>query len=196
MLIRNLLICFCCLLAACSQHIKYKNPHVKIETGEGDIELELYPDQAPKTVAAFLSYVDSGYYVNSNFYRVWNDDNQAIDAYKARLIQGGIWETNHKLVMSLPGIPHETTAQTGIQHINGVISLARGKPGTASTEFFICVGNQHGFDYGGKNNTDGLGYAAFGRVVKGMEVVIRIYRDPEKDEYFDPPIALFNIVRM
>jgi peptidyl-prolyl cis-trans isomerase A (cyclophilin A) len=191
----SLFICLLVLACGCQQK-KYKYPRVKIETVHGEITLELYPDKAPKTVAAFLSYVDSGYYKNSTFYRVWNDDNQAIDAYKARLIQGGLWRTNRQLSLTLPGVPHESTKQSGILHTDGVISLARAAPGTATTEFFICIGDQHGFDYGGANNPDGQGYASFGKVVKGFDVVRYIYEAPENGEYFDTPIFINNIVRL
>src|SRR4051812_15110620 len=194
MLYRNLLICLFCIISACSP--KYKNPHVRIETKFGDVEVELYPDQAPKSVAAFLSYIDSGYYKNAAFYRVLRDDEQPMDAPKAELIQGGIWKTNYKLSSSLRGIPHETTQQTKILHKNGVISLARQAPGTANTEFFICVGDQPGFDYGGPNNPDGQGYAAFGKVVKGMDVVRKIYDQPEQDQALVPPVAIISIERL
>jgi peptidyl-prolyl cis-trans isomerase A (cyclophilin A) len=178
-------------LAGCKQH--YDHPRIIMETKLGDIEIELYPDKAPKTVAAFLRYVDSGYYTNSNFYRILTNDNQPMDAPKSQLIQGGIWLSNHKLSTALPGIQHETTKQTGILHTNGTISLARTTPGTATTEFFICVGDQHGFDYGGGNNPDGQGYAAFGRVIKGMDIVRAIYHAPEDDQVFTPPVDIFSI---
>lgn len=184
-----------CLAAACSNP-KNKNPHIGIRTQAGDIEIELYPGQAPKSVAAFLSYVDSGFYKKSSFYRVLNDENQPSGSPVSKLIQGGIWRTHHKLAVSLPGIPHETTQQTHILHKDGVISLARTTPGTASTEFFICVGDQPGFDYGGENNPDGQGYAAFGKVIKGMDVVKDIYAMPEEDQSFDPPVKIFDIVRL
>lgn len=183
-----------CLLGACSSH-KYKNPHIEIQTNAGDIEVELYPDQAPKSVAAFLSYIDSGFYKDCSFYRVLNMDNQPSDAPKAELIQGGLWGGKRKRP-ELPGIPHETTQQTHILHTNGVISLARLEPGTANTEFFICIGDQPGFDYGGANNADGQGYAAFGKVVKGMYVVMKIYARNEEDQRFDPPVPIFKIVRL
>jgi peptidyl-prolyl cis-trans isomerase A (cyclophilin A) len=77
-----------------------------------------------------------------------------------------------------------------------VISLARLEPGTASTEFFICIGKQSGFDYGGENNPDGQGYAAFGKVIKGMEVVRKIYNRPEDEQAFTPPVSIYDIVRM
>jgi peptidyl-prolyl cis-trans isomerase A (cyclophilin A) len=183
------------LLFACTRH-QYKNPHVVIETGLGDIEVELYPGQAPKTVAAFLSYVDSGLYKDCSFYRVLNDENQPSNAPKSELIQGGIWKTNNKKASALPGIPHEPTSQTHILHKNGTISLARAAPGTAGSEFFICVGDQPGFDYGGENNPDKQGYAAFGKVVKGMNIVKQIYNRPEVDQSFRPPVDIYNIKRL
>lgn len=180
------------LFASCGE--KYKNPHVEIRTAIGAVELELYPDQAPKTVAAFLSYVDGGLYKGATFYRVLNMDNQASDAPKAELIQGGLYGKRGS--KELPGIPHETTAQTKLKHTNGVISLARLAPGTASTEFFICIGDQPGLDFGGENNPDGQGYAAFGKVVKGLEVVRKIYAQPEENQYFSPRVKIADIVRL
>lgn len=184
------------LFLSCSSKNKNGNPHVEIVTKVGDIELELYPKQAPQTVAAFLSYVDSGLYKSSSFYRVLNDDNQPMDASKTELIQGGIWQTNPDKLATLKGIPHESTARTGIKHLNGTISLAREAPGTASSEFFICVGNQPGYDSGGVNNPDHLGYAAFGRVVKGMDVVLQIYNMNENNQSFTPPVPIYEIKRL
>ena len=188
-------LAFAILLISC-QSKNNTTPHIIIQTGTGDIEIELYPLRAPKTVAAFLSYIDSGYYKNSSFYRVLNDENQSSNAAKTELIQGGIWKTKNGIASRLPGIPHETTQQTKLLHTDGVISLARLEPGTASSEFFICIGKQPGLDYGGENIADWQGYATFGRVVKGMEVVRKIYRQNETDQYFDPPVPVFNIVRL
>ena len=181
-------------LIACSGK-EEKNPHIIIETKFGKIEAELYLEQAPKSVGAFLSYIDSGFYKNSLFYRVLNDDNQPTGTNKSQLIQGGMWRSNYKKSASLQGIPHETTAKTNILHKDGVLSLARLEPGTAKSEFFICIGDQPGFDYGGENNPDGQGYAAFGKVVKGMDVVLRIHRQPDEDQSFYPPIPIYNITR-
>lgn len=192
-LMKNIFFVLMFMLTACGT--KYKNPHIEIQTEFGDIEIELYPDRAPKTVAAFLSYIDSGYFKRSSFYRVLNDENQPSNAPKTELIQGGIWKTNNKLTSQLKGIPHETTQQTRILHKNGVISLARLAPGTATTEFFICVGDQPGLDYGGENMEDHQGYAAFGKVVKGMDVVRKIYSKNEDGQYFSPPVGIFDIVR-
>ncbi|MEO5682313.1 MAG: peptidylprolyl isomerase [Chitinophagaceae bacterium] len=184
-----------CVFSACSSPV-YKNPHVLIKTQAGDIEIELYPEKAPRTAAAFLSYIKAGYYEHGSFYRVLTNDNQPSDAFKANLIQGGIWKTNYKQATSLPGIPHEGTKTSGILHKEGIISLARMEPGTATTEFFICIGNQPGFDYGGKNNADGQGYAAFGKVIKGMETVYKIYNRPLYDQALDPQVTIINIVQL
>lgn len=192
--LKILLLAFCLVALSCKK--KYANPHIEIQTKAGDIEVELYPKRAPKTVAAFLSYIDSGIYKNASFYRVLNLVNQPTDACKAELIQGGIYKSNYKRSAAIRGIPHETTQATGILHKDGVISLARLEPGTASTEFFICIGDQPGFDYGGLNNPDKQGYAAFGKVIKGMEVVRRIYNRPEDDQAFTPPVYIFDIVRL
>ena len=183
-----------CLMLSCSTP-KSDNPHVEIQTRFGDIELELYSKKAPKTVAAFLSYIYSGFYDRSSFYRVMNQENQVIDSWKAELIQGGLWKTNYQKATTLPGIPHESTKQTGIKHTNGIISMARLNPGTATTEFFICVGDQPGFDFGGENNEDGQGYAAFGKVVKGGDILQKIYSQPDRNLSFDPPVHIFKIVR-
>jgi len=180
---------------SCSQK-KDGNPHIAIQTGLGNIEVELYLDKAPVSAGAFLSYIDSGFYKKAAFYRVLNQDNQPSDAFKAELIQGGIWRTNHKLFVSVPGIKHETTEQTGILHKDGIISLARQKPGTATTEFFICLGDQPGFDYGGENNPDKQGYAAFGKVIKGMNIIKTIYNRPENDQAFTPPVIIYDIIRL
>ncbi|MEP6728011.1 MAG: peptidylprolyl isomerase [Bacteroidota bacterium] len=188
-----LIFTLACMLCACSSPA-YKNPHIVIETEAGDIEIELYPDKAPLTAAAFLSYINAGYYKHSSFYRVLTDDNQPSNAPKANLVQGGIWKTNYKKAVSLPGIPHEPTNKTSILHKDGIVSLARQAPGTATTEFFICIGDQPGFDYGGENNPDGQGYAAFGKVIKGMDIVTRIYNRKSYEQSFEPPVSIINIV--
>ena len=176
-------------------HPKYKNPHVIINTTFGEIELELYPDQAPKTVAAFLSYVDAGYYKNSAFYRVQNNENVPKE-YNSGLIQGGIYTTNSKLLQTIPGLPHESTRQTHLSHISGTISLARTTPGTASTEFFICIGDQLQFDSNEANNAQQVGYAAFAKVFKGMDVVSNIQNAPSHYDAFKRDIKIINIERL
>ena len=140
---------------------------VAIQTDAGDITLELYPDKAPATVGNFLSYVDQGLYNGAEFYRVLRLDNDRNPNSKVTYIQGGL---NGKGKPLAP-IAHETTAQTGIKHTDGVISMIRQAPGTATSEFFIVIGDNPPFDHGGVRLPDGQGFAAFGRVVRGMEVV-------------------------
>jgi peptidyl-prolyl cis-trans isomerase A (cyclophilin A) len=192
---RMLLMVLAILYSSCS-HQTYKEPTIKIKTNFGDIIVELYPEKAPKTVAAFLSYVDSGYYKKGSFYRVLKEEDQPSNAFKSQLIQGGIWQTQYKKQLSVPGIPHETTKQTGILHKNGTISLARTAPGTANTEFFIVIGDQPAYDYGGSANPDGQGFAAFGKVIKGMDVVKQIHEQPDNQTNFTPPLEIINIVRL
>lgn len=174
----------------------YVNPHIEIQTQFGNIELELFSKKAPKTVTAFLSYIDSGIYDRSNFYRVLNITNQPSDAPKTELIQGGLWKSNNKLARSLPGIPHETTKQTGLLHKSGTISMARNEPGTATTEFFICIVNEPGLNFNGENASDKQGFAAFGTVVKGMDIVQKIYRETDNNQLFKTPITILKIVRL
>ncbi len=188
-----ILLTTCCLFSCNAD--KSGNPKVEIETKFGTIVVELYPAQAPLTVAAFLRYVDSGYYKKSAFYRVLTEENQSSESFKSELIQGGIWESNNKFAISLPGTPHESTEKSAILHKDGVISMARTDTGTANTEFFICVGDQHGLDYGGKRNPDGQGFASFGKVVRGQDIVRRIHKQPELNESFDPLVTIINIRR-
>jgi peptidyl-prolyl cis-trans isomerase A (cyclophilin A) len=185
-----------CFYLSCNSRKIYKEPTVKIETNFGDIIVELYPEKAPKTVAAFLLYVDSCYYKDGSFYRVLKAEDQPSSSFRSDLIQGGIWQTKNKMQIKLPGIPHETTKQTGILHKDGTISMARLVPGTASSEFFIVIGDQPAYDYGGDANSDGQGFAAFGKVIEGMDVVKDIHQQPDNETNFTAPIVIKDIVRL
>jgi peptidyl-prolyl cis-trans isomerase A (cyclophilin A) len=182
-------------LVSCSSS-KNGLPHIVIKTAAGDIECELYADKAPLTVTAFLANVRAGNFKNCSFYRILNDENQPSNALKASFIQGGLWKNNYKKASGLPKIPHEPTDKTGLLHKDGTLSMARLEPGTARSEFFICIGDQPGFDFGGENNPDKQGYAAFGKVVKGRDIVEFIYKRPETDQAFDPPVIISNIVEL
>lgn len=175
---------------SCSQKTD-ENPHILIVTPFGDIEAELYPKKAPKTVAAFLSYIKSDLYKNTSFYRVLKDDEMPID-FNTGLIQGGLWP-NKK---SVPGIPHESTKLSGLSHGDGTLSLARTEAGTATTEFFICIGERSQLDSGKAGTGDGLGYAAFGKVVKGMKTVRNIQAENNSGDKFDQKIVITGIRRM
>lgn len=179
------------LFASCKQAPKMPN-HVLVQTSEGDFTIKLFADRAPKTCAAFLTNIKAGVYDKTSFYRVLSKENQPTDAFKAQLIQGGLWKSKKK-PESIKGIPHESTDITKILHKPGIVSMARMEPGTATTEFFVCLGDEPGFDYGGENNADKLGYAAFGKVVDGMETVLKIYAQPERNQYFLPRVRIHGI---
>jgi peptidyl-prolyl cis-trans isomerase A (cyclophilin A) len=123
-------------------------------------------------------------------------ENQPSNAPKTELIQGGIWKTNYQQAIKVKGIEHENTQQTKILHTEGTISLARAAPGTAGTEFFIVIGNQPGLDFGGENCEDRLGYAAFGRVIKGLNLVYKISGQKSNGQYFSPMVDVYNIVKL
>lgn len=177
------------LLAGCSG-----NPRVAIETTLGDIVVEIYEEEAPITAANFLRYVDGGLFDGGSFYRVVRMDNQPRDEVKIEVIQGGRRGMSRE--EGFPPIEHETTDVTGILHLDGVISMARSSPGTASSEIFICVGDQPELDFGGRRNPDGQGFAAFGKVVRGMDVVRDIQQqEPGEAQYLETPIVIVNVSR-
>jgi peptidyl-prolyl cis-trans isomerase A (cyclophilin A) len=187
-----------CLLAAlCGVAVwgfDAENPMVLIQTELGDITVEIYLQKAPITAKNFMAYVDQGLFDGTTFYRTVTMDNQPDNDIKIEVIQGGLGADKDK--KRLPPISHETTDQTRILHKDGVISMGRWEPGTASSEFFICVGDQPELDFGGRRNPDGQGFSAFGRVVKGMDVVRRIHRQPALGQILEPEIKIHNIKRI
>lgn len=163
-----------------------------IKTSLGDITVELYPKKTPITVANFLKYVDAHLYDNTSFFRSVTLNNQPKDSVKIEVIQGG--EVDSTKVFA--AIPLETTTKTGLQHKNGTISMARDKPDSATCSFFICINEQPSLDFGGKRNKDGQGFAAFGKVTKGMDVVKKIQKlHPEQEQYFKPEVLIVSISR-
>ena len=186
---------FCAMLFIACHQPEYKNPHILISTQLGDIEVELFLHQAPKTVAAFLSYIDSGFYTKTSFYRVLKTE-ELPTANNTGIIQGGIWQTNAAKKATVPGIEHEATKQTGLTHQSGTISLARTKPGSANTEFFICIGDQSPFDFGRRGTEDGQGFAAFGKVFKGMDIVRKIQAQKSHGDKSDVKIEIKKITRL
>ncbi len=172
---------------------KHTNPKVIIETDIGDITVELYEEKAPITSSNFIRYIEEERYKGATFYRIVTPENQPNSKVKIEVVQGGLYEDDHP--QALPPITHENTKQTGIKHLDGTISMARYGPGTATFEFFICVGDQPSLDYGGNRNHDKHGFAAFGKVIDGLDVVRKIQQEPEKDQYLEPRI-LINKMRI
>lgn len=141
--------------------------HVNLQTELGDIEIEVYADRAPISAANFLYYVDNQLYDGEGFYRAVRPETDP-RGQGMELIQGG------RLAMTsdTASIAHETTQMTGLSHTNGAVSIARDEPGTGSAAyFFISIGDNTSLDYAGSRNPDGQGYAVFGEVIKGMDVV-------------------------
>jgi peptidyl-prolyl cis-trans isomerase A (cyclophilin A) len=167
-------------------------PVVVIQTALGDIEVEVDSIHAPITAANFLRYVDLGFFRFGQFHRTVRSDNQPKDAVKISVVQAGL---DSLRVKDFPPIKLERTKVTGLSHKDGTVSMARDGPDTATSDFFICIGDQPQLNYGGRRNPDGQGFAAFGRVLVGMNVVRKIQVAPAEDQRLTPPVKIFNIVR-
>lgn len=152
-------------------------PRVVLRTALGDILIELQTDRTPASCADFLRRVDEGLFANTSFYRVVTSQTDPVEP-AISIVQGGVMNPEPS-----PGIVHEPTCRTGISHRDETVSIARAAPGTGSAAaFFICVGDQPELDAGGRRQTDGLGFAAFARVVDGMDIVRAIQRRPTRTE--------------
>lgn len=171
-----------------------ETPRVLIKTDLGDITVDIYEKDAPITAANFLKYVDNNLFDGATFYRVVTMDNQPNNDVKIEVIQGGLGFGESE--KRFPPIAHETTEKTGIKHKNGVISMARNKPGSASSEIFICINDQPELDFGGKRNPDRQGFAAFGKVIEGMDVVRKIQQQPAEGQMLNPKIKIYSITRI
>lgn len=159
-------------------------PRVTLETALGTFSVLLRADRAPLTVANFLAYVDSGRYDGSSIFRIVNPNNQtASDPVRISVIHGG---TRPLAAENFPMITLEDTRQTGLSHRHGTLSMGREERDTAEGDFFVCIGDQPHFDYGGARQPDGFGFAAFGEVAEGMDVVEAIYAAAGPEEYLEP----------
>jgi len=167
-----------------------KNIHV-IETELGNITVELYPEKAPVTVKNFEAYEAQSDFSEASFYRVVRMDNQSNDSIRIEVIQGDFTGVENKM----PAIAHETTDISRLKHENGTISMARSEPGTASSSFFICINDQPQLDFGGMRNPDGQGFAAFGKVIAGMDVVKKIQQGKTELQTLVSPIKILRIYR-
>jgi peptidyl-prolyl cis-trans isomerase A (cyclophilin A) len=159
---------------------------VIIQTSLGKILIEVDTMHAPVTGKNFLFHCLQGTYKNALFYRVVRPDNQPDNQIKIEVVQAGLFHSEE--IEKYPVIIHENTNVTGLKHLDGTVSMARAEPGTASTEFFICIGDQPELDFGGKRIADGQGFAAFGRVVDGMDVVRLIQLLPSENQYLEHPM--------
>jgi peptidyl-prolyl cis-trans isomerase A (cyclophilin A) len=173
-------------------------PRARLTTTLGDIDVELAVDRAPITANNFLAYVDQKRLDGSSFYRAMKLVAEPLDG----LVQGGLQGNSAKM---LAPIAHEPTTKTGLSHKDGTISLARYAPGTATCDFFICVGDVTSLDADPSQSGDNLGFAAFGHVIAGLDVVKKILTSPVsptkgqdsmKGQMLDPEIAVLTARRI
>jgi peptidyl-prolyl cis-trans isomerase A (cyclophilin A) len=158
------------------------NPRVTITTDHGAFTAEIFADKAPITARNFLRYVDTRRYDGAQFYRALRNGWDPTTGF----IEGGLPNHPERL---LPPIAHEPTTQTGLKNVDGTLSLARFAPGTGRADFSICVGDAPSFDADPSKPGDNLGFAAFGRVTDGMDVVHAILALPTGGVARNPVMA-------
>jgi peptidyl-prolyl cis-trans isomerase A (cyclophilin A) len=188
--------------ALATLHAQAKPVRVLVQTELGDIVLEVDQQRAPATAANFLRYVDAGHYNGGTWHRTVKMDNQPESPVKIEVIQAGVSAEFAK--SGFPPIALERTSVTGLAHKDGVISMARGTPDSATSGWFICINDQPSLDFGGARNPDGQGFAAFGRVIKGMDVVRKIQNAPSsanrttntEAQRLTPPIRIIKVARL
>ena len=168
---------------------------IRIETPLGNIEAVIDSAKAPVTAANFLAYVGANAYENARFHRTVRADNQPNDSVRIGVIQASL-DSAHRAQFRRPPIELERTSVTGLHHLDGTLSMARAGPNTATSEFVICIGDQPSLDFGGHRNLDGQGFAAFGRVTKGMDVAKKIQASAAQAQRLTPPITIIRIVRL
>jgi peptidyl-prolyl cis-trans isomerase A (cyclophilin A) len=196
--LRSASILLLSISTACGSWRETGLAHVIFETDLGEIEVAVDLVRAPITAANFLMHVEAGHYDGGRFHRTvtMRSERNLTSAAQIEVIQGGPrpyaqGEPRHAQ------IPLERTMDTGLTHIDGAISMARDGPNTATADFFICIGAQPSLDFGGARNADGHGFAAFGRVVRGMDVVRAIQQSPVgAGERLDPPIRITRAGRL
>lgn len=164
---------------------------VLIETALGEIEVSVDTGHAPVTAKNFLAYVDAGAYDGGVFHRTVKMDNQPANRIRIEVIQAGARPD----AKALAPILLERTSKTGLRHVDGAVSMARDGPDTATADFFICIGDQPPLDFGGMRNPDGQGFAAFGKVTRGMDVVRRIQAAPAEGQKLAPAVRIVRVRR-
>lgn len=143
---------------------------------------------APLTAANFLAYVDGSHLDDATIYRIVTRENQAAETvHPIKVIRFGSPAPHQNRAPPLPPVPHEPTSQSGLRHLDGTLSLARDAPGSGGHGFFICIGARPELDAGGRRNPDGAGFAAFGKVLSGHEVLGKLVFRAEPTEYMRSP---------
>ena len=188
------------LVAAASQSpVVQQNVVVVFDTEKGAIEMEVDGGHAPATAANFLRYVDAGFYDGGSVNRAVRPDNTVRHDVEIQVIQFQIDPARRRDQFS--PIPMERTTVSGLRHVDGALSMARNGPDTATASFSIVIGDQPEMDFGGRRNADGQGFAVFGRVTRGMDVVKAIQASPTGSagpygtESLMPPIGVLKAYR-
>ena len=187
------LMVVCCTGSVTAGQVS-SNVTVLVVTDLGEITVAIDTEQSPHTAANFLRYVDAGAYDGGQFHRTVTMQNQPNNDVRIEVIQASV--NRGRSEDSFEPIQLERTSVTGLRHIDGAISMARGGPDTATSSFFFCIGNQPSLDFGGNRNPDGQGFAAFGHVVSGSEVVRQIQMQPADGQRIDPPIRIVSVSRL
>ncbi|MEP6730201.1 MAG: peptidylprolyl isomerase [bacterium] len=191
---RRILALFAVALASSASAQQPAKPiPIVIETQLGVIEAELDSANAPITVTNFLRYIDARLFDDGSFFRAVTLANQPNDSVRIEVIQGGI--ASVKRAQGFPPIPLERTSGTHLHHADGTLSMARGGPDTGTNQFFITIGEQPSLDFGGHRNPDGQGFAAFGRVTRGMDIVRKIQAQPANGQTLVSPVVVLRIAR-
>ncbi len=167
---------------------------VRLTTALGEIDLEIDLAHAPRTAENFLRYVDAGRYDGGRFHRTVRPDTETRRDVPIEVVQAGVAPERER--EDFPPVPLEPTRVTGLRHRDGTLSMARAAPDSATSDFFVCLGDQPSLDFAGARNPDGQGFAAFGRVVRGMDVVRRIQAAPAEGQALTPPIAILSARRL
>lgn len=194
---RSLLILLVAALTACAASRRADSRvYTRVDTELGAFVIAVDPARATITVANYLALVDGKHLDNGKVYRIVTLANQSPETtYKIEVVQWGRAQDD-KESAPRPPIAHESTAMTGLKHLNGTVSMARLAPGTASAEFFICIGDQPELDFGGGRNPDGQGFGAFGQVVAGAEVVKALFGKAQAQQYIQQPIVVRTVRRL
>lgn len=170
-------------------------PRVLLRTERGDIELEIDTGRAPITSSNFLRYVDGRFFDGGRFFRTVRADNQPLDSIRIAVVQAGIDPARAQ--EQFPPIALEPTSVTGLRHREGTVSMARAAPNSATSSFFITLADEPALDSGGRRNPDGLGFAAFARVVRGMDVVRAIHAAPaDERQLLLEPVRILSAHRI
>ena len=186
-----LILAFVSVAAGCD---KESLVTVVFETDKGSIVVAVDTVAAPITASNFLRYVDSGFYEGGSFFRVVRMDNQPADSIFIEVIQGAANPALRDLFFD--SIPLERTNITGLKHVDGAISMARGEPDSADHSIFFCIGDQPSLDFGGMRNPDGQGFAAFGQIIKGMEIVRMIQQGMTEQQTLMDPVRIQAVQRV